>query len=315
MASSSKKIIYAALAGNLLIAFTKFIASMITGSSAMVSEAIHSVVDTGNQVLLLLGLRRSKKPPDEKFPFGYGQEVYFWSFIVAILIFAVGSGVSLYEGVHRILHPQAIGKPLTNYIVLGFAFIFEGVAWFLALKEFLRAKGENTFIETVAGSKDPTLFVVLFEDSAAMLGIIAALIGIWLSQVLGNPLFDGIASVLIGIILGITAACLACKTKGLLIGESASPDLVKRIRDMATAQHEIESVNEILTMHLGPDDILVNISVDFANDILSQDVENTIARLNREIKTAFPGVKRLFLEAEARSGKKPDHPRSINETQ
>jgi len=220
-ASSSRKVIYAALAGNTLIALTKFVSAAITGSSAMLSEGIHSLVDTGNQVLLLHGMRQAKKPADERFPFGHGKEVYFWSFVVAIMIFALGSGISIYEGVVHMRHPEPLHNPYINYIVLGLAMLFEGIAWFFALTEFSKAKGKWGFIEAVQRGKDPTMFVVLFEDSAAMLGLLVALAGIMLSQFTGILWFDGLASVIIGIILGSTAVWLAYETKGLLIGESS----------------------------------------------------------------------------------------------
>ncbi len=221
MDTSSKKVIYAALIGNSLVAITKFIAAFMTGSSAMLSEGIHSVVDTGNQVLLLLGLSRAKKPPDEKFPFGHGKEIYFWAFIVAILLFAIGSGISIYEGIKHLISPRPIVNPMINYVVLGIACVFEGGALYVAVKEFSIVKGKRSYVEAVKGSKDPSIFVVLFEDSAALLGLIVAFVGILLADVTGILYFDGIASVLIGLILGGTATWLAYETKGLLIGEAA----------------------------------------------------------------------------------------------
>ena len=298
MASGSRTVIYAALVGNLLIAITKFAAASVTASSAMLSEGIHSLVDTGNQVLLLHGLRRAARPPDERFPFGHGKEIYFWSFVVAILIFAVGSGVSLYEGVHRIANPQPVSNPMVNYIVLGLAMVFEGIAWALAFREFRRSKGQRGYIEAVQTGKDPTVFVVLFEDSAAMLGLVVAFVGVGLSHLTGQYWFDGAAAVIIGLILGATAVWLAYETKGLLIGESASPKVAQDIRDLATANPRILHVNEILTMHMGPDFILVNVSVDFADGVPSQDIELSIAALDREIKRQHPRVKRIFVEAE-----------------
>jgi len=225
-APSSRIAITAALIGNFLVAVTKFAAAALTGSSAMLSEGVHSVVDTGNQVLLLYGLKRSRRAPDERFPFGHGKEVYFWSFVVAILIFGLGAGVSLYEGVRHLMHPSPSSDPHVNYIVLTLAFIFEGGALYFALREFTRAKGKWGFIEAVEKGKDPSLFVVVFEDSAAMLGLIVAFIGILLSQMTGIVEFDGIASVIIGLILGGTAVWLAYETKGLLIGESANMQVV-----------------------------------------------------------------------------------------
>jgi cation diffusion facilitator family transporter len=299
-ASGSKKVIYAALAGNFLIALTKFIAFFITRSSAMLSEGVHSVVDTGNQILLLYGLRRARRPADERFPFGHGKEVYFWSFVVAIMIFAVGAGVSIYKGVHHVIHPTPIQSPYLNYIVLALAMLFEGAAWYFAFTEFTKAKGKWGYVQAVQRGKDPTMFVVLFEDSAAMLGLIVAFLGIFLSQITANSIFDGIASIIIGLILGGTAAWLAYETKGLLIGESANKEVIRGIREIAIGHDNIQHINEILTMHMGPDFILLNLSVDFDDAASAGDVEKSIARLDKEIKEAYPRIKRIFVEAEDR---------------
>lgn len=300
MSASSKKVIYAALAGNSLIAVTKFAAAAVTGSSAMFSEGIHSMVDTGNQVLLLHGMRKARKPPCKRFPFGHGKEIYFWSFAVAILIFAVGSGVSLYEGIIHTIHPEPMGNPLINYIVLGLAMLFEGAAWYFALTEFTKAKGKWGYIEAVQRGKDPTLFVVLFEDSAAMLGIVVAFLGVLLVDLTGILIFDGIASIIIGLILGGTAVWLAYETKGLLIGESANEMVIEGIREIILTYDGIDNLNEVLTMHMGPDFILVNVSIDFRDNIPASDLEDTIARMDMQIKEKFPTVKRIFVEAESR---------------
>ncbi|MGH8496374.1 MAG: cation diffusion facilitator family transporter [Gammaproteobacteria bacterium] len=302
MSASSKKVIYAALIGNSLIAITKFIAAAITGSSAMVSEGIHSVVDTGNQVLLLFGMRQASKPADERFPFGHGKEIYFWSFVVAITIFAVGAGVSLYEGIEHLRHPAPLENPLINYIVLGLAMVFEGGAFYFARREFIKAKGKLGYFEAVRTAKDPTLFVVLFEDSAAMLGLIVAFTGILLGQLTGIPEFDGMASIGIGLILAGTAIWLAYETKGLLIGESADPRIVQGIRELARASGDVEHVNEVLTMHVGPEYILVTLSLDFGDTLPSADLERAIAELDKRVKQEYPLVKRVFVEAEARRG-------------
>ena len=300
MASSTKKVVYAALAGNSLIAVTKLIAASITGSSAMLSEGIHSIVDAGNQILLLYGLARSKKPANELYPFGYGKELYFWSFVVAILIFAVGAGISIFEGIHQISDPQPISSPHINYIVLGLAMIFEGVAWYFALTEFRKVKGERSYIDAVQHGKDPTLFVVLFEDSAAMLGLILAFTGVLLSQLTGVLIFDGLASILIGLILAGTAAWLAYETKGLLIGERANSDVIVGIRNIARAHSTVNHVNEVLTMHMGPDFILLNISLDFKDTAVAPEIEVAISDIDAEIKKSYPAVKRIFIEAESR---------------
>lgn len=297
MASGSKKVIYAALAGNGAIACTKFFAAFTTGSAAMLSEAIHSLVDTGNQMLLLHGLRRSARPPDSRFPFGHGKEIYFWSFIVAILIFAAGAGVSLYEGIHHLLHPSPPGDPFINYLVLGFAVIFESVALSMAVKEFNAVRGRFGWFEAVARGKDPTLFVVLFEDSAAMLGLLVAGLGVWLSQVTGSPVWDGLASVLIGLILAGTAIWLAYETKGLLIGESANPSVRDSIREIVLAHDHVAYVNELLTMHMGPDYILLNVSVAFHPDLTAEGVATAVASIEAAVRDEHPAVKRVFVEA------------------
>ncbi len=300
MASSRKLVIYAALVGNTLIAIMKFIAAFITGSSAMFSEGIHSVVDTGNQILLLYGLKQAKKPADDRFPFGHGKEIYFWSFVVAIMIFAVGAGISIYEGIHRLLNPSPLENIMVNYIVLILAMIFEGAAWFFALKEFKQTKGKWGYIEAVQRAKDPSVFVVLFEDSAAMLGLLVALIATILTQITGNLYFDGIASIIIGFILAGTALWLAFETKSLLIGESANIHVVNGIKKIIRTYDKIEHVNEVLTIHMGPEFILVNISVEFRDKATATEIEDTVSQLDAEIKNEFENVKRIFIEGEAR---------------
>jgi cation diffusion facilitator family transporter len=298
MASGSKKVILAALVGNTLIAITKFVAASITGSSAMFSEGIHSLVDTGNQGLLLYGMKASKKPADERFPYGHGKEIYFWSFVVAILIFAVGAGISIYEGIHHIQHPEEITSPYINYIVLTLAMLFEGGALYIAVKEFGKVKGTMRTIEAVQKGKDPTFFVVLFEDSAAMAGLVIALIGVALTQITGQLFWDGLASILIGCILAATALWLAIETKSLLIGEGAPKATVENIKALANAHPGIHKINEVLTLHMGPDFILANISIEFRDSCTIGDVEKTIHTLTQEIKEAHPRIKRVFIEAE-----------------
>jgi len=295
----SKKVIYAALAGNALIAVTKFGAAAMTGSSAMLSEAIHSVVDTGNQGLLLHGLRRAKRPADEQHPFGYGMELYFWTFVVAILIFAVGAGISIYEGIINLLDPHPVTSPHINYIVLGLAMVFEAGAWWIAFRDFRPASGRLSFLAAVRSSKDPTVFTVLFEDSAAMLGLIAAFLGIALGQALDLPELDGVASIVIGVILALTAILLAYESKGLLIGEGASPQVLSGVRKIVGNKPGIDRVNELLTMHLGPEDVLLTLSLDFEDRLSSGQVEETITELEDEIKGAFPQVSRVFIEAQS----------------
>ncbi len=296
--SGSRNVIFAALAGNTLIAATKLGAAAVTGSSAMLSEGIHSLVDTGNQILLLVGLGRSKRQADPAHPFGYGKEVYFWSFVVAILIFAGGAGASIYEGIRHLNHPEPITNVRLNYLVLALAFVFEGAAWVFALKEFRRTKGPRSYLQAVRDSKDPATFVVLFEDAAALLGIVVAFLGIWLGQVTGLVWLDGAASVVIGLILGFTAWLLAVETKDLLIGEAATPECIAGIGNLAAAAEGVQSVNEVLTLHMGPEYILVNLSLDFRDDLTADRIEDIVAHLDREIRREWPLVRKIFVEAE-----------------
>lgn len=299
MSHASKKVIYAALAGNTLIALTKFTAAALTGSSAMLSEGIHSAVDTGNQVLLLYGLKSAARPADEEYPFGHGKEVYFWSFVVAILIFGLGAGVSLYEGINHLRTHVELTSPYLNYIVLSIAFVFEAGAWTIALREFSQVKGRRGYWEAIRRGKDPSMFVVLFEDSAAMLGILVAFAGVALTAATGDPLYDAAASIVIGLILGTTAALLAYETKGLLIGESANREVVQGIRELACEYPAVERVNEVLTMHMGPEYILVNLSIDFVDRASTGEIERLVAELDQRIKERYPAVQRVFVEAES----------------
>jgi cation diffusion facilitator family transporter len=296
---SSTRVIYAALIGNLAIAVAKFGAASVTGSSAMVSEAIHSVVDTGNQWLLLYGIRRARRPPDASHPFGYGMEIYFWTFVVAMLVFALGAGLSIYEGIKHIRAPRPLEDPTVSYVVLAVAAVFEAAAWGIAYKEFNHRGGWAGLLAAVIRSKDPTVFTVLFEDSAALLGLAAAALGIFASQALRLPVVDGVASVVIGLILAGTAILLAYESKGLLIGESAHPETVRAIRALLAGDERILRTNEVLTMHLGPTDVLLNLSLDFRDDLSSTDVERFISEMERRIKAAHPEVTRVFIEAQS----------------
>ncbi|HWI37492.1 MAG TPA: cation diffusion facilitator family transporter [Burkholderiales bacterium] len=294
----SKKVVYAALAGNLALAVTKFLAAGFTGSSAMWSEGIHSVVDSGNQALLLYGMRRAQRPPDARFPFGYGKEVYFWSFVVALLVFATGAGLSLYEGIQHLRHPAEMQNPLLNYVVLGIAIVLEGAPWLAAYRHFSRMRGERGTVEAVQRAKDPTVIAVLFEDSAALAGLLVAFAGIALYQATGNPMYDAGASIVIGLILAVTATWLAFETKGLLIGESANREVVAEIRRLAERYPEVRKVNEVLTMHMGPEFILANISIDIAGDAPRARAHEIIDELGERIKKADSRVKRVFIESQ-----------------
>ena len=298
MPSGSKRVVYAALAGNLAIALTKFVAAGFTGSSAMWSEGIHSLVDSGNQGLLLYGMKRAARPADARFPFGYGKEVYFWSFVVALLVFATGAGLSLYEGIRHLHNPAEIENPLVNYIVLAVALLLEGAPWLAAYRQFSRTRGDRGVVEGVKRGKDPAVLAVLFEDSAAIAGLVVAFAGIALYQITGNPLFDAAASVVIGLILAATAMWLAFETKGMLIGESANREVVSEIRRLAERYPEVEGVNEVLTMHMGPEYILANISVNIACDVPRTRAHEIMDELDSRIKKSDPRVKRVFIESQ-----------------
>lgn len=298
MAGSSKKAIYAALVGNSLIAITKFGAAAYTGSSAMLSEGIHSLVDTGNQVLLLFGISQSTKPPSPEYPFGHGKEIYFWCFIVAMLIFALGGSVSIYHGVSNLGNVEPIANVLVNYVVLGFALVFEFGALWVAFKEFDKSRGDVGILEAVAKGKDPTLFVVVFEDTAATLGLLLALIGLVLAQVTGNMIWDALASISIGVVLILTAFWLAVESKGLLIGEAAAMSVRDDIASLLEAETRIANTNEVSTLHMGPDFIIVTISVDYGGDMSADDVEAATTDLNTRIKAVDARIKRVFIEAE-----------------
>ncbi|MEH2281720.1 MAG: cation diffusion facilitator family transporter [Nostoc sp.] len=296
---SSKKTIFAAMGANLAIAITKFIAASITGSSAMISEGIHSVVDTGDQLVLLLGIRRSQKPADDSHPFGYGQELYFWTFIVAILIFALGGGMSIYEGITHLIHPSPLENPMWNYIVLGMAMLLEGFSWTVALKEFLPTKGKQNFWQAIKNSKDPTVFTILFEDTAAILGLFVALIGIFLGHLFNNVYFDGIASIIIGIILAIVAVVLARESKGLLLGESANPQTITNIRSLSKTEPGVQEVIRVLTMQLAPQEVLLNLEIQFSKNLTGEEIALTVENLEVKIRQKHPEIKQIFIEAKS----------------
>ncbi|NIY77330.1 cation diffusion facilitator family transporter [Thalassospira sp. HF15] len=311
MSHSSKGAIYMAAAANLLIAVAKFGGAAITGSAAMMSEGIHSLVDTGNQGLLLLGLRLSTREPDERHPLGYGKETYFWSFLVAVMIFGLGAGVSIWEGVDKVIHPHALdvhvvatfgGFDIRTYHVvfsiLAIAIVLEGMAFRTAYRTFRAQNPGIPLIKAVRSSKDPTVFVILFEDSAALLGLVVACVGIAAAYLLEMPVLDGLASVMIGLILAVTAFLLAVECKGLLIGESASRQSRKMIAEMVAAIPGILKVNEIVTLHHGPQSLMVCVSVDFQDKVTSKQVEAAVSRLESDIRAAIPEVSKVFIEAQ-----------------
>ena len=299
MPTSSKKVIYAALIGNLLVAATKFVAAAITGSSAMLSEAVHSLVDTGNEVLLLHGLRRAARPADQAHPFGHGREVYFWSFVVALSVFALGAGVSVYEGILHIRHPEPIARPVVNYVVLALALVFEGGSWRVAFKEFRSEKGGQSFLEAARRSKDPTTFMVLFEDSAAVLGLLIALAGTLAAQLLDRPALDGVASIAIGILLALVAAFLGRESKGLLIGEPAQSEVTDAICAIVSREPGIERANGLFTVHVGPRQVVAGISVDFRDDLTARQVEDIVATMESRVRQAHPEIVSLMIKPQS----------------
>jgi cation diffusion facilitator family transporter len=294
-----RKVIYAALAGNLAIALTKFAAAWWTGSSAMLSEGVHSVVDTVNQILLLYGIRRSTKPRDDDHPLGYGRELYFWSFIVALLIFSLGAGVSFYQGIAHIRAPAEITDPVVNYVVLGISFVFEGTTLLIALKEFNKTRGGLGYIEAVEESKDPPSFLVLFEDSAALIGILIALAGTLSAQVFAIPLLDGVASIGIGLVLAATATFLARESKGLLIGEGARARTMRSIRQIAAEQPGVERVNDLITVHLAPQQVVAALSLEFKDELTTPQIENAVAAIESRICKQNPEVYTIFIKPQS----------------
>jgi len=293
--TTSTRTLVVALLANLGIAASKFVAAAITGSSAMLTEGVHSVVDSTNQLLLMWGRRAAKRAPDKLHPFGYGRELYFWSFVVAVLVFSVGAGVSVYEGIIHIAHPEPAVSPVIAYGVLLVAFLLEGWSTVEAYRDFRKSKGTLGWVQAIRQSKDPPAFIVLLENGAAMAGIVAAAIGLLLSQLTGNPFFDGAASVVIGVILGFTAALLAYESKGLLIGEAADPDLVRSLRSLANEIPGVVGVGYVLTVHSSPDQITVMMNVDFDNDMRAAEVERIVCHVEEEAQRRWPQVRRLFV--------------------
>lgn len=294
--SSTRLTVYTALLGNLLVAGTKTFAAVSTGSSAMLSEAVHSFVDTGNELLLLHGMRRSMQQADPEHPLGYGRELYFWSFIVALMVFALGAGVSIYQGVIHVRQPQPISHPLVSYVVFGLCFLFEGASWLISLRQFKAAKGPLGYYEAFRRSKNPPSFMVLFEDSAALVGIAIATTGTYAATTLAMPIADGVASILIGLVLAFVAALLARESKSLLIGERGDRRLSAAILRIAQEQGPIACVNGLLTVQLAPNQIVAALSLQFADDIRASEIESLVLALEQKIRQAHPEVIGLFVK-------------------
>jgi cation diffusion facilitator family transporter len=293
---SPRGVLYAALAANLLVALTKAGAAAWTGSSAMTSEAVHSFVDSLNEVLLLYGIRRSDRRADVEHPLGYGRELYFWSFVVAILVFALGAVVAVYEGMDHIFHPQPIQNQAVNYVVLAIAFVLDGASWLFSFRQFQAAKGRLGFYEAFRRSKDPPSFMVLFEDSAALLGILVAAIGNFVATALHAPFIDGLASVVIGIILAATAILVARESKSLLIGERADAPLSDAILAIAAKEPGVTGANGLITVQLAPAQILVAMSLEFDDDMRTAEIETQVIAVEQKIRAAYPQVVALFIK-------------------
>lgn len=298
-ASGGKLVLYAALAANLGIAVAKFVAAAITGSSAMLTEGFHSVVDSTNQLLLLYGQKQSRKPPDDIHPLGYGRELYFWSFVVAILIFATGAGLSIYEGILHVMAPAPIEDPTVNYVVLAVSVLLEGGSWLTAMHEFRAGKGEQGWWKAVRRSKDPATFIVLFEDSAALFGLAVAAVGVTASQLTGNSVWDGTASIVIGVALAVVAFTLARESKGLLIGERADPRLVEGVRATLAGKAEVTGVGEVVTVHIAPEQVFVAASVDFEDAVPVGAIEQLVAETERELRARWPSILSVYIKPKA----------------
>lgn len=303
MAGNSKIAIYTALGANICIATVKFIAASVTGSSAMISEGIHSTVDSGNALLLLLGVKRSKKPADAGHPFGHGKEIYFWTLIVAILVFSLGGGMSVYEGISHIQNPVELRDPFWNYIVLFASMIFEGASLLYTVKQFNKSRGKLSFWKELSMSKDPGLFAVIYEESAAIAGLLIALAGVFLGHYFNNPLFDAVASMLIGLVLILVAITMVRESKGLLVGESASSSIVKGIYEIVNSEDKVKTLYYPLTMHLAPNEILLALDVEFSKEMSVDELFNTVTHLEEQIKSKYPTVKKIYIEAKNFEGR------------
>jgi cation diffusion facilitator family transporter len=296
--ASSKKSIYSALIANLLIAITKFIAGVIGRSGSMISEGIHSLVDTANELLLLLGLHRARKEPDKTHPFGYGKELYFWSFIVSIMIFGLGGGLSIYQGILHIREPEPLGDPTLSYIVLGLSIIFEGSSLIIALKEFNAIRGDQTWWDAVVKSKDPSTFLVMFEDSAAVAGLFIVGICMFLNHSYNIPVLDGVASLLVGLILIGVSAILARESRSLLMGEGISSESRIKITALVERDNTVLKVMHMLSTYQSPDEIILMLIVAFKEDLDTQQINEAIDRIRDCIKREFSLVRFVLVQPE-----------------
>ena len=297
--SGTLRAVWAALAGNLLVAAAKFAAAIMTGSAAMLSEAVHSLVDTINELLLLYGIARSSRPADRDHPLGYARELYFWSFVVALLIFALGAGVSAYQGIGRLLQPQPIERPLVIYVVLAASLVFEGGSWFVGARAFRQSKRNLSWWQAFRQSKDPPAFIVVFEDSAAVLGILVAAAGTTAAIMTADSRWDGIASLLIAAILAGVAALLAQESKALLIGERADPSLSDAVIRIAAGMPGVCNANSIATVHLGPNSVVVYLSLDFFDYMKAPEIERAVVDMEKQIRDTHPEVSAVFVKPQS----------------
>ena len=300
--AESRIAIYGAIGANLAIAATKFAVAGVTGSSAMLSEGIHSAVDTCNGVLLLVGTWRSELPASDEHPFGHGKELYFWSLIVAVLIFGVGGGVSFYEGVLHVREPTPLTDPFWNYVVLGAAALFEGISFAIALRQFRREARGRPLWQALRGSKDPTTVTVLAEDSAALAGLAIAAVGVYASHALDRPEIDGMASIAIGLLLAGVAVLLVRESRSLLVGEGIRPETARRVRELALAHPEIERAGRPLSMYIGRDAALLALDVHFRDGTPAEAVAAATAALEAEVRAEFPTIRHIYVEAAQRAG-------------
>lgn len=295
--SSSKLALYSGMAANLGIAASKFVAAYFTGSSAMLSEGIHSVVDTGNGLLLLYGVNQSQKPADARHPFGRSQELYFWSLIVAVLIFAIGGGMSFYEGIKHIQNPEPLEDPFWNYIVLIVSIVFEGGSAWLAVKALLEAPKNGGFWHELRHSRDPSVFALVLENGAALIGLVLALLGVYFGHVLNNPYLDGAASIAIGVLLMLVAIFLVARTKALLVGVGVDEATLEDLKAIASADPAVNQIRPPLTLYLGPDDAVLALDVDFKDNLAATEIEQAIDRIQDAVRVKHPYFKRIFIEA------------------
>ena len=294
MAQEAKTAVVAAILGNLAIATTKFFAAAFSGSSAMLSEAIHSLVDTGNGALILLGIRNSRKPPDAEHPFGHGRELYFWTLMVGVLIFGVGGGMSVYEGLTHLTNPKPIEDTKWSYIVLCLSAVFESISWYFGWKAFSKERRGRGVFEVIHNTKDPTSFSVLLEDSAALLGLGIALLGIFLSQSLHQPYFDGAASIAIGVLLCTIATIMVYESRGLLIGEGVDQKTLKNLRAIVEDDEDVAHVQHLHTIYQSPRTVLLVIELRFDDSISAVDVRKAVRRLEANIQERYPEIKYVF---------------------